>query len=302
MENEVVLRNHDPHRNSRSRLSGISDGRRSQPSSSSNPQNENNMKFTPVGIEKDRGSSERSVHHRPKIPKFSEVEQSSDEEPLKNSLPSLYIGDDDPYSASMTRPKKSNPPSDYLEDESNSPIVRSKIPDQSSADITLEDQMVSSYVSSKRSNQSIDHSSEDQSDVPLLRSHRSNPPSINLSLDSPSIRNSGKTNPVIVYTPTSNSDNTSEHSNSSECSSWSKEELKNKKRASESEVNNDNGFAWNERGSPEVVRRTNRRRSSSDARKASITNQNEMYSHLATSGADFRIYDLRDDDVPSIPV
>jgi len=27
-----------------------------------------------------------------------------------------------------------------------------------------------------------------------------------------------------------------------------------------------------------------------------------MYSHLATSGAEFHIYDLRDDDAPSIPV
>lgn len=305
VENEVVLRNADPRRNSRSRLSGVSDGRRSQPLSSSHPQNGNSVYNPGNGIEEDRVNSDGSIHQRPKIPKFSEVEQSSDEEePMKNSLPSLYIGDEDQYSASLTRSKRSNPPSVdlSLEDQSSPPIVRSKRSNPHSADLTLEGQSFSPVVSTKRSNQSIDHSSEDQSDAPLLRSQRSNPPSINLSLDSSPMRNGGKINPIIVYTPTSNSDSTSEHSTSSECSTWSKEELKNKKRTSESEIHNDNGYAWNERGSPEVLRRTNRRRSSSDARKASITNQNEMYSHLATSGADFRIYDLRDDDVPAIPV
>ncbi|XP_076072599.1 uncharacterized protein LOC143044455 isoform X4 [Mytilus galloprovincialis] len=244
MENEDFLRNAGPRRNSRSRLSGISDGRRSQPiTGSENHENRNSSNNNMTSIEPViKNEKELMAYKKPKVPKFSEGDLSSDEEQIKNSLPSLHISE---------------------EDQSSAPLVR--------------------------------------------KSNQSSVPSMELSPDSSPKRDSpvGVHNPVVVYTPTSNSEDNSEISSSSECSSWSKEELRhlNKSRNSESNIHNDSNYSWNERGSPELVRKTNRRRSSNDLRKNSITNQNEMYSHLATSGANFHIYDLRDDDIPnSIPV
>ncbi|VDI60826.1 Hypothetical predicted protein, partial [Mytilus galloprovincialis] len=244
MENEDFLRNAGPRRNSRSRLSGISDGRRSQPiTGSENHENRNSSNNNMTSIEPViKNEKELMAYKKPKVPKFSEGDLSSDEEQIKNSLPSLHISE---------------------EDQSSAPLVR--------------------------------------------KSNQSSVPSMELSPDSSPKRDSpvGVHNPVVVYTPTSDSEDNSEISSSSECSSWSKEELRhlNKSRNSESNIHNDSNYSWNERGSPELVRKTNRRRSSNDLRKSSITNQNEMYSHLATSGANFHIYDLRDDDIPnSIPV
>ncbi|XP_071131628.1 pro-neuregulin-1, membrane-bound isoform-like isoform X6 [Mytilus edulis] len=244
MDNEDFLRNAGPRRNSRSRLSGISDGRRSQPNTGSeNHENRNSSNNNMTSIEPViKNEKELMAYKKPKVPKFSEGDLSSDEEQIKNSLPSLHISE---------------------EDQSSAPLVR--------------------------------------------KSNQSSVPSMELSPDSSPKRDSpvGVHNPVVVYTPTSNSEDNSEISSSSECSSWSKEELRhlNKSRNSESNIHNDSNYSWNERGSPELVRKTNRRRSSNDLRKNSITNQNEMYSHLATSGANFHIYDLRDDDIPnSIPV
>ncbi|XP_063444198.1 pro-neuregulin-1, membrane-bound isoform-like isoform X2 [Mytilus trossulus] len=244
MDNEDFIRNAGPRRNSRSRLSGISDGRRSQPlNGSENHENRNSSNNNMTSIEPViKNEKELMAYKKPKVPKFSEGDLSSDEEQIKNSLPSLHISE---------------------EDQSSAPLVR--------------------------------------------KSNQSSVPSMELSPDSSPKRDSsvGVHNPVVVYTPTSNSEDNSEISSSSECSSWSKEELRhlNKSRNSESNIHNDSNYSWNERGSPELVRKTNRRRSSNDLRKNSITNQNEMYSHLATSGANFHIYDLRDDDIPnSIPV
>ncbi|XP_052068271.1 pro-neuregulin-1, membrane-bound isoform-like isoform X2 [Mytilus californianus] len=244
MENDDILRNAGARRNSRSRLSGISDGRRSQQiTGSENQENRNSSNNNMTGIEPvTRNEKELMAYKKPKVPTFSVDDDCSDEEQIKNSLPSLHISE---------------------EDQSGAPLVRS--------------------------------------------SNQSSVPSMELSPDSSPIRQSpvGVHNPVVVYTPTSYSEDNSEMSSSSECSSWSKEELRhlNKSRNSESNIHNDSNYSWNERGSPELVRKTNRRRSSNDLRKSSITNQNEMYSHLATSGANFHIYDLRDDDIPnSIPV
>jgi hypothetical protein len=97
---------------------------------------------------------------------------------------------------------------------------------------------------------------------------------------------------------------------SSEYSSSSAEHSSNLSENDNSDFINDNYNdsniacqSWNERGSPELVQRTKHRRSSNDTRKSSVTNQNEMYSQKAsTSGKVFNIYDLRDDDAPSIPV
>lgn len=233
-ENEF-LRNADLRQNSRSRLSGISDGRKSQPD---NWANQGTSNGTP-GFEPENTKSEvRNENSIPRIPKFSEADASSDDE--KNILPPLQI----------------------CEQEQSSPVTRKY------NGICANSVDSSENISPKRDG------------------------------------SSSFINPNVTYTPpdTSQTLSSSEYSSSSAEHSPNLSEHDNSDFINYNDNYNDSNTSWNERGSPELVQRTKHKRSLNDTRKSSVTNQNEMYSHLATSGAEFHIYDLRDDDAPSIPV
>lgn len=233
------LRNADLRRNSRSRLSGISDGRKSQPDNWTNQGTSNGTQ----GFEPENTKPEvRNENSIPRIPKFSEADASSDDE--KNILPPLQI----------------------CEQEQSSPLTR---------------KYNGICANSVNSSENISPKRDDSSSF---------------------------INPTVTYTPpdTSQTLSSSEYSSSSAEHSSNLSENDNSDFINYNDNYNDSNIAcqsWNERGSPELVQRTKHRRSSNDTRKSSVTNQNEMYSQKAsTSGAEFNIYDLRDDDAPSIPV
>lgn len=237
-----LLRYPDLRRNSRSRLSAVSDNKRSQQDTLGN--HSSPIIFNGVDaddrIEHSKHLGSENVNTEiqnekdiPRIPKFSEADASSDEE------------------------KTCRPPSLYISEQEQSPHLRKY-------NGMCEDSLDSSVDSSPERENS-----------------------------------SANTHSTLIYPPPDTSKDLSSSVNSL---SSNGEQLTKSNEVVNFDLNSHNGssISWNERGSPEVVRKP-RRRGSSDMRKSSITNQNEMYSHLATSGA-VNIYGLRDEDTPSIPV